>query len=69
MTIEQRIWEWMPARRTRARVTTPAVVAANLDLPVADVAAAMDRMARNYQLVADPRGGYHRGLPPRKEEP
>ena len=28
-----------------------AIVAANLDLPVADVAAAMDRMARNYQTA------------------
>jgi hypothetical protein len=29
VTIEQRIWEWMPARRTRARVTSHAVAAAN----------------------------------------
>lgn len=63
MSIEQRIWDWMPKRRTRARVTTPVVVAANLGLPVAEVTAAMDRMVRAYQLVSDPRGGYHRGLP------
>lgn len=67
MTIERRIWDWMPVRRTRARVTTPVVVAANLDLPVDEVTAAMDRMVRSYQLVPDPRGGYHRGLPPQRE--
>ena len=61
--IEQRIWEWMPKRRDRSRVTTPTVVAANLDLPVRDVTAAMDRMTRNHHLFATPRGGYYRGVP------
>ena len=67
MTIEQRIWEWMPARRARARVTSPVVVAANLDLPVDQVTAAMHGMLTRHELVADPRGGYHRGLPPQRE--
>lgn len=68
MTIDQRIWDWMPVRRTRARVTSPVVVAANLDLPVDQVTAAMHGMLTRHELVADPRGGYHRGLPPRRED-
>ena len=64
LTIEQRIWDWLPARRTRARVTTPVVAAANLDLSVDAVAAAFARMHTARQIVPDPRGGWHRGLPP-----
>ena len=33
MSIDRRIWEWMPKRTTRARSTTQTVVAANLGLP------------------------------------
>ena len=54
--------------RARARVTSPVVAAANLDLPVDQVTAAMHGMLTRHELVADPRGGYHRGLPPRRED-
>lgn len=43
MSIDRRIWEWMPKRTTRARSTSQTVVAANLALSVPEVAAAMDR--------------------------
>lgn len=58
-----RIWEWLPARRDRRRVTTPAVAAANLKEDVTDVATAMDRMRRAGHIVPN-KSGWHRGPRP-----
>lgn len=67
MSIDRRIWEWMPKRTTRARSTTQTVVAANLGLPVPEVAAAMERMVRSGHLMVDRRGNWHRGIEPEGE--
>lgn len=67
MSIDRRIWEWMPKRTTRARSTTQTVVAANLGLPAPEVAAAMERMVRSGHLMVDRRGNWHRGIEPRIE--
>ena len=67
MSIDRRIWEWMPKRTTRARSTTQTVVAANLGLPVPEVAAAMERMVRSGHLMVDRRGNWHREIEPRIE--
>lgn len=61
--LERRIWGWLPARRDRGRVTQPSVIAANLGVATVDVAAAMDRMARNGQIMPD-KSGWHRGAEP-----
>ena len=68
MSIDRRIWEWMPKRTTRARSTTQTVVAANLGLPVPEVAAAMERMVRSGHLMVDRRGNWHRGIEPSIEQ-
>lgn len=68
MSIDRRIWEWMPKRTTRARSTTQTVVAANLALSVPEVAAAMEQMRRDGQLMVDRRGNWHRGIEPEGED-
>ena len=62
MTIQRRIWDWLPPRRTRGRVTSPAVIAANLDLDPGDVWRALLDMETRGEAVADKRGSWHRGV-------
>ena len=68
VSVERRIWEWMPKRTTRARSTTQTVVAANLGLSVTEVAAAMERMRRSSHLMVDQWGNWHRGIEPERRQ-
>lgn len=63
MSVDEAVWEFLPARKDRRRTTVPSVIAANLGLPVPVVVAALLRMEGRRQVVADPRGSWHRGLP------
>lgn len=61
----QRVWDWLPARARRSRVTIPSVIAANLDMPLADLMTILARMESDGHVVRDTVGGsgYHRGRP------
>lgn len=61
--ITLRIWQWLPARRDRGRVTAPTVAAANLGITVEQAAQAMDSMRRSGHIVPD-KSGWHRGVKP-----
>ncbi|MFB9618861.1 hypothetical protein [Brooklawnia cerclae] len=63
MTTAQAIWDWLPARRDRRRTTVPPVIAAELGIPVATVAATLLDMERGGHAVHDHRGSWHRGIP------
>lgn len=64
MTLEQCIWQWLPARPDRRRVTTIEVAAANLGLDPVQTALVFVRMERAGTVVRNRRGdGWHRGLP------
>ena len=58
------VWEWLPARRDRRRVTLPSVIAVNLGFTQAEVCEALQTLASTRAVVLDPGGGYHRGLSP-----
>ena len=68
VSVERRIWEWMPKHTTRTRSTTQTVVAANLGLSVTEVAAAMERMRRSSHLMVDQWGNWHRGIEPERRQ-
>ena len=63
MSAAQRIWDWLPARRDRRRVTVPSVIAAELNLSVAVVSAALLDMERGAHVIHDAYGSWHRGVP------
>lgn len=72
--LPQRIWEWLPARTTRARLTDPATCAAALDAPADEVARALADMAATGHAIRDRTTGrraghWHRGLPYPSPEP
>jgi len=72
--LERRIWEWLPARPNRRRVTLPSVIAAELGVPLAKVQAALERMERAGYAVRDQATGrrstsWHRGHPIPTPEP
>ena len=67
-SLEVRIWEWLPGRTDRSRVTQPATIAAALDVPVVDVSAALARMYEAGTAIRDRSTGvrstgWHRGRP------
>lgn len=67
--LAERIWGWLPARATRGRVTQPSVIAAALDVPVAQVTAELARMEHAGHAIRDRKtggraGSWHRGTPP-----
>ena len=68
MSIEQRIWEFLPKRRTRNRVTNAVVIAVNLDLDTNEVQAALITMERHGHVVAERRGSWHRGIPIKEDQ-
>lgn len=61
--LARRIWEWLPARRSKRRITITAVTAAALDRPVAEVNATVYAMIAARHIVRDARGMMHRGFP------
>lgn len=63
MIVEQRIWEWLPARKDRRRSTVPAVIAVNLNLDVLIVTQALHHLEAGGHAFADHRGSWHRGKP------
>lgn len=65
----RRIWEWLPARATRSRVTLAGTIAAALDVPVVEVSRALVEMERAGHAIRDRATGplsmsWHRGTPP-----
>lgn len=66
--LRARVWEFLPARRCKARVTTPHVIAANLDAPLTDVLHVMADLDRDGCIVRD-KSGWHRGFPPAQGQP
>ena len=63
VSLDQQIWEFLPARRDRRRTTVPTVIAANLSVDPHEVLAALLRMERGGHVFADLRGSWYRGLP------
>lgn len=68
LTLQQRIWEWLPGRADRRRVTDPTTIAAALGVPVTDVTPALEAMERAGHAIRDRRTGrrachWHRGVP------
>lgn len=63
MSIDQSVWDFLPARRDRRRTTVPVVIAANLGVPVRAVTEALLRMESGGHVFADRRGSWHRGMP------
>lgn len=66
--LERRVWEWLPARADRRRVTIPTVIANALAVPVAEVLAVLGRMETSGHAIRDRQQGqmsarWHRGLP------
>lgn len=62
--LDRRIWEWLPARQDRRRVTDPAVAAANLGVSPQEAIAAFARLAIGSHIFRNSRGqGWHRGMP------
>jgi len=69
--VPRRIWEWLPSRAVRSRVTTAHVIAANLEVDPRDVTAELAWMERSGHVIRNRStgyrsGGWHRGraLPP-----
>ena len=68
LTLAQRIWDWLPARADRRRVTDPPTIAAALAVPVHDVMTTLESMERAGHAIRDRRTGrrahhWHRGVP------
>lgn len=62
--IDQMLWDWLPGRQDRRRVTHPAVAAANLGISTAEALDAYERLRARGCIVRDSRGqGWHRGSP------
>lgn len=61
----ERIWNWLPARTDRRRVSMVQTIAANLDLSPTVVAAALDEMVKMGCATVGGRydQDYHRLLP------
>jgi hypothetical protein len=68
VSIEQAIWDWLPARADRRRTTVPPVIAANLGLEPRAVAEALHRMEAGGHAFQSRRGSWHRGIPLPKED-
>lgn len=75
LTLHTRIWDWLPGRADRARVTDAAAIANALTTPVGDVVAALEAMEKTGHAIRDRRTGrrahhWHRGIPyPAPETP
>lgn len=66
--LEERLWQWLPARPDRRRVAIPAVAAAALGTTPECVAAALAAMETRGHAVRDRptgrrAGHWHRGAP------
>lgn len=61
-SVAQRIWEWLPARRMKRRVTTEVVCAAALDLDVRLVSETVHQLEARGHVIRDTYG-MHRGTP------
>jgi alkylated DNA nucleotide flippase Atl1 len=58
---EGRVWEFLPARADRRRVTTPDVIAVNLGLTVQQVGDALASLERVGRIVRDQQDGSRTG--------
>lgn len=63
MSVDQQIWDWLPARADRRRTTVVPVIAANLGLDPRVVAEALHRMEQAGHVFQSHRGSWHRGVP------
>jgi len=59
----RRMWEWLPARRDRRRVTLTAVAAVNLGISHTEAAWVLRALEMLSCCTPEPAGGHHRGLP------
>ena len=62
MDLAERVYDWLPARADRRRVTVPSVIAVNLDAPVAEVMAVLMELIPIGCVFEGRRGSYHRGV-------
>ena len=62
-SIDRRIWDWLPGRTQRNRVTDHHIAAANLGITDAEAVAAYQRLEAAGHIVRD-RAGWHRGSEP-----
>lgn len=66
--LSEMIWQWLPARADRTRMTDPGTIAAELGRSVHQVNATLAEMERRGQAVRDRPTGrramhWHRGRP------
>ena len=69
--LARRLYEWLPGRRDKQRVTSPTVAAANLGMSAHEVTWLYPALERMGCIIRDRRDqdNWHRGVPPYPTEP